>query len=614
MVAIGYAASGLCTDDVCYYEVGPDGELIREKWFKAPYYCMMHDFGITPDYLVLHIVPSIGSWERLEAMKPHFGFDTIAAGLSRRCIPRRDDMKPEDIRWFKRDNCFASHVLNAWQEGTKIHFVTPEAKNNMFPFFPDVNDAPFNPMEAASRLTDWTVDLASNGDEFDAITRLTETVGEFPRIDDRFTGREEPLRLGPRDGHAPPGRDQGAQRRRHADELPVPQGPRDRRRAALVVRPGLAPCRSRASSRARRTRPRATAGSSRSATGSTSGAADLLLFDALEIEKGPIATIQVPIRLRFGFHGNFATSEELGLKDGVAGMIRRAAFAALAALALAPPLARRTRRQGRRRRSWRCAGSGSIRRSTASPSATPTRCSNSRPVAAQRARCGSCRRRPRPCGRCAGELRGIRRAHLHQRPAGDPRREDRVRGLPQPVGRADAVHLVLDGQDDHRHAGRHRARAGQDRLARRSGDKYVPELAGSGYDGVTIRQVLQMRSGVDYQERYDFGANPSFAGKLHEQAIVLNRMRFADGRARDQARQCARQHVQLLDARHFRARLGARAGDRQAARRVHQEVLWGPLGAEADGFWLADGPPGAGRELRAWASTRCCATSGGSAS
>ena len=39
----------------------------------------------------------------------------------------------------------------------------------------------------------------------------------------------------------------------------------------------------------------------------------LLLFDALEIEKGPIATVQVPIRLRFGLHGNFAPSEEIGL-------------------------------------------------------------------------------------------------------------------------------------------------------------------------------------------------------------------------------------------------------------------------------------------------------------
>src|SRR5687768_778730 len=186
MVAIGYAASGLCSDDVTYYEVSPEGELIREKWFKVPYYCMMHDFGITEDYLVLHIVPSIGSWERLEQRKPHFGFDTsrpVYLGI----IPRRGELRSEDIRWFKRDNCFASHVLNAWQEGSRIHFVTPEAKNNMFPFFPDVNDLPFNPMEAASRLTDWVVDMASNGDEFDAITRLTETVSEFPRIDDRFT-------------------------------------------------------------------------------------------------------------------------------------------------------------------------------------------------------------------------------------------------------------------------------------------------------------------------------------------------------------------------------------------------------------------------------------------
>ena len=37
-------------------------------------------------------------------------------------------------------------------------------------------------------------------------------------------------------------------------------------------------------------------------------------IDALEIEKGPIATIQVPIRLRFGLHGNFAPSEAIGLE------------------------------------------------------------------------------------------------------------------------------------------------------------------------------------------------------------------------------------------------------------------------------------------------------------
>ena len=45
---------------------------------------------------------------------------------------------------------------------------------------------------------------------------------------------------------------------------------------------------------------------------------DLLIFDALDIEKGPVATVQVPIRLRFGLHGNFARSEDIGLAEPVA--------------------------------------------------------------------------------------------------------------------------------------------------------------------------------------------------------------------------------------------------------------------------------------------------------
>jgi carotenoid cleavage dioxygenase len=311
MVAIGYAASGLCTDDVCYYEVSPEGELLREVWFKVPYYCMMHDFGITEDYLVLHIVPSVGSWERLEQMKPHFGFDTsrpVYLGV----IPRRADVRQEDIRWFKRDNCFASHVLNAWQEGTRIHFITPEAKNNMFPFFPDVNDAPFNPAEAASCLTEWVVDLASNGDEFAEINRLTDTVSEFPRMDDRFTGMRNRYGWGLEMDLARPVElkggsaggmlmnclflkdfESGAEQHWWCGPTSSLQEP------CFIPRSATAPegegwivqvC-------------------NRLHDSST----DLLLFDALEIEKGPIATIEVPIRLRFGLHGNFATSQALGL-------------------------------------------------------------------------------------------------------------------------------------------------------------------------------------------------------------------------------------------------------------------------------------------------------------
>jgi len=127
--------------------------------------------------------------------------------------------------------------------------------------------------------------------------------------------------------------------------------------------------------------------------------------------------------------------------------------------------------------------------------------------------------------------------------------------------------------------------------------KYVPQLAGSGYDGVTIRQILQMRSGVDYEERYDFGANPSFAGRLHEQAIVLNRMRFAEGALETKRGNAPGStfNYSTLDTMVLGWVLEEAAGE--TLERQMEQRIWQPLGAEADGFWLADGPPGKGRAL-----------------
>jgi len=127
--------------------------------------------------------------------------------------------------------------------------------------------------------------------------------------------------------------------------------------------------------------------------------------------------------------------------------------------------------------------------------------------------------------------------------------------------------------------------------------KYIPQLAGTGYEGVTIRQILQMRSGVAYQERYDFGDNPSFAGRLHEQAIVLNTMRFADGalettRADEPG---STFNYSTLDTMVLGWILEQATG--QTLEAQMEERIWQPMGAEADGFFIADGPPGKGRAL-----------------
>jgi CubicO group peptidase (beta-lactamase class C family) len=128
-------------------------------------------------------------------------------------------------------------------------------------------------------------------------------------------------------------------------------------------------------------------------------------------------------------------------------------------------------------------------------------------------------------------------------------------------------------------------------------DKYIPELSQGGYGGVTVRQLLEMRSGAAIEERYDFGENPSLAGRIHEAAIVLNRARFADF-AVDIARRSApgsEFNYATLDTAVLGWVLERATG--QPLETLMQQRIWAPLGAEADGFFLADGPPGAGRAL-----------------
>jgi carotenoid cleavage dioxygenase len=311
MIAFGYASSGLCTDDCTFYEVSPEGDLIHELWFKVPYYCMMHDFAITEDYALFHIIPSIGSWDRLRQGLPHFGFDTtlpVYFGV----LPRRAGANAEDIRWFKRDNCFASHVLNAYQEGTKIHFDIPEARNNMFPFFPDIHGAPFNGREAMSYLTRWTFNMAEAGDSFESITRLTNTAAEFPRIDDRYTGlpyrygwllemdmaRPVELRGGSAGGllmNCLFLKDLATGAEQHWWCGPV----------SSLQEPCFVP--------RHKTSPEGDGWIVQLCNRLEEHRTDLLIFDALEIEKGPIATIQVPVRMRFGLHGNWVDADVIGL-------------------------------------------------------------------------------------------------------------------------------------------------------------------------------------------------------------------------------------------------------------------------------------------------------------
>jgi len=126
--------------------------------------------------------------------------------------------------------------------------------------------------------------------------------------------------------------------------------------------------------------------------------------------------------------------------------------------------------------------------------------------------------------------------------------------------------------------------------------KYVPELKGTGYDGVTIRQALMMRSGVDWNERYDFGKESPMQ-QLHNAAIVENRIRFTEP-----ALHAARAHPPGEVFNYSTLETGvlglviAHAVKRPLPDYM-AERWWRRAGMQSEGFWLADGSPPAGRAV-----------------
>jgi CubicO group peptidase (beta-lactamase class C family) len=126
--------------------------------------------------------------------------------------------------------------------------------------------------------------------------------------------------------------------------------------------------------------------------------------------------------------------------------------------------------------------------------------------------------------------------------------------------------------------------------------KYVPELKGSAYDGVTIRQALMMRSGADFEERYDFD-HPGLATAAFEESFVQGRVRFAAfGQVLNRAHPPGTHwNYSTIESCVLGWVLERATGEHIAD--YTAEKLWKPLGAESHAFWVLDGSPDVGREI-----------------
>lgn len=182
MLFFGYMVGGMFSPGMSYQTVDAAGALTRSERFEAPFASMVHDFITTDEHVVFPIFPATGSMERAMSGQPPLAWEPDKGthiGVMRR------DGSVADMRWFETDPCYVFHPMNAYTEGNRI--IAHVMQFEEVPLFPHADGSPPDPEKASARLCEWTIDLAANSN---GVQRryLDDITGEFPRLDERFTG------------------------------------------------------------------------------------------------------------------------------------------------------------------------------------------------------------------------------------------------------------------------------------------------------------------------------------------------------------------------------------------------------------------------------------------
>jgi CubicO group peptidase (beta-lactamase class C family) len=128
--------------------------------------------------------------------------------------------------------------------------------------------------------------------------------------------------------------------------------------------------------------------------------------------------------------------------------------------------------------------------------------------------------------------------------------------------------------------------------------RYLPSLTGSAYDGVTIKDALQMVSGVEWDEySYDWDDMSKPLNRHWNRSLLEQQYRFVEA-ANELPRATPpgeKYNYNTLDT----SILGwlVETATKQRISRYMERRLWQPAGMEFDANWILDGPDDIGREL-----------------
>jgi len=295
LVAFGYEAKGLATNDIFVFSADRAGKVTWSAWVKVPYVGMVHDFGVTQKHILFYICPLATNMELLHKGGPHFAWDsTLPTYLG--VMHRGGDGR--DIRWFKGPGYMCTHTMGAWNEGEKIFWDMDGGDSNQFPFFPQLYEK-WDPVKATGRVMRFTVNLANRHQSTYGIENLYDGVsGALSRQDDRY--HTVPYRYG---FLLSSDRATGSRWAMFDHQA----------RTASFYTPG------HGTSLAEMTFVPRRKGSPEgdgyligvASRQSENGRSDLILVDTHQLDAGPVATVKMPYRIHGQIHGFWVPGDQL---------------------------------------------------------------------------------------------------------------------------------------------------------------------------------------------------------------------------------------------------------------------------------------------------------------
>jgi len=263
-----------------YHRLDAAGTLVQSEVIDVPGPTMIHDFAITERHVIFMDLPIVFNLERAMSRQgfPYEWSDDYGARLG--VMPHGGGSR--DVRWFEIAPCYVFHPLNAFEDGHRI-VVDVARYDDLWRGGPDTFAPAF--------LHRWSIDLAAGavGEQ-----RLDDRPIEFPRVDDRRVGRRH------RYGYAVINVANVGEQSMQLVKYDLTTGAGTAHDFGSGCMPGegvFVPAGDRA--------------------GEDEGyvllyvydtardASDLVILDAAHFAAPPVATVHLPQRVPFGFHGNW---------------------------------------------------------------------------------------------------------------------------------------------------------------------------------------------------------------------------------------------------------------------------------------------------------------------